>query len=116
MRYQSNPEPPPQGVRAHELAWVKLRHKAPQGDTSELIEWPIAAGSSSFESAPAEMRFAAAVAEYGMLLRHSKFAGRASFDHALRTATASLGPDLAGYRTDFLDLVRTAARLSGQRP
>jgi Ca-activated chloride channel family protein len=91
-----------------------MRSKAPQSDASQLWEWPVTAVAGAFTQASADVRFSAAVAEYGMLLRHSKFKGNASFDHALRTAAAALGPDLEGHRTGFLDLVRTAARLSGQ--
>ena len=113
LRYQTNPEPPPQNAtHSAELAWVKLRYKAPQSGTSELLEWPVGARVTPFDGAPDEVRFAAAVAEYGMLLRHSQFAGSASFSHALHTATDALGPDLNGLRTDFLDLVRTAAGLT----
>jgi Ca-activated chloride channel family protein len=59
------------------------------------------------------VRFAAAVAEYGLLLRHSKFAGSASFDHVIATANDTLGQDLDGYRADFVDLARRASNLSG---
>ncbi len=113
LRYQRNPAPAPQsGTHAGELAWVKLRYKEPQAGSSELLEWPVGSRAAAFDTAPAEVRFAAAVAEYGMLLRHSQFSGNSSFSHALRTATDSLGPDLNGLRTDFLDLVRAAATLA----
>jgi len=112
LRYGKAPAPQP-GVRTNELGWVKLRYKAPQGETSELMQWPVSAQVADFHSAPRDVRFAAAVAEYGLLLRHSKFAGNASYDHALETASNALGSDLNGNRTEFLDLVRKAARLSG---
>ena len=112
LRYGKAPAPQP-GVRTNELGWVKLRYKAPQGETSELMQWPVGAQVADFHSAPRDIRFAAAVAEYGLLLRHSKFAGNASYDHALETASNALGSDLNGNRTEFLDLVRKAARLSG---
>jgi Ca-activated chloride channel family protein len=70
---------------------------------------------ADFRSAPRDVRFAAAVAEYGLLLRHSKFAGQASFEHVIATAADALGPDLLGYRTDFVDLARKASVLSGAR-
>jgi len=117
LRYQASavPEPAVRNSRPNELGWVKLRHKAPQGDSSQLLEWPVSAQIAEFRDAPRDVRFAAAVAEYGLLLRHSKFAGNASFDHALETASNALGSDLNGNRTEFLDLVRKAARLSGVR-
>jgi Ca-activated chloride channel family protein len=113
LRYQQQKQRPASG--SSELAWVKLRHKAPQSDKSELLEWPVAANAGELRNASRDVRFAAAVAEYGLLLRHSKFAGQASFAHVLSTATDALGPDLLGHRTDFLDLVRRASQLSGER-
>jgi Ca-activated chloride channel family protein len=114
LRYQQQPRrTAPQVNHGDEFGWMKLRYKAPQGDTSELLEWALGARSVEFDKAPRDVRFAAAVAEYGMLLRHSKFAGNASFSHVIATANDSLGQDLDGYRADFLDLARRAANLSG---
>jgi Ca-activated chloride channel family protein len=111
LRYQQQGRRPAGG--SGELAWIKLRHKAPQSGRSELLEWPVTANPTELRSASRDVRFAAAVAEYGLLLRHSKFAGQASFPHVLALATDALGPDLQGHRTDFLDLVRRATALSG---
>jgi Ca-activated chloride channel family protein len=97
------------------VAWLKLRYKAPQGDRSELLQWPVNTRVEEFRSAPRDVRFAAAVAEYGILLRQSKFAGNASFDHVIAVANETMGPDLDGYRADFLDLARRAAKLAGVR-
>jgi Ca-activated chloride channel family protein len=101
--------------RSAELAWVKLRHKNPHSDTSELLEWPVNTTELPLRAAPPDVRFASAVAEYGMLLRQSKFSGNASFDHVLSTASGALGADLAGYRSEFLDLARQARDLSRSR-
>ncbi len=115
LRYQEDARNAPPS-RSGELAWVKLRHKKPQSDTSELLEWPVSSSQTEFSKAPVDTRFATAVAEYGMLLRQSKFAGNASFDHVLNTASNSLGADLSGYRAEFLDLARRARDLSRERP
>ena len=115
LRYQEQGRRPARNPRSMELGWIKLRHKAPQADKSELLEWPIAANVQDLRNVSRDVRFAAAVAEYGLLLRQSKFAANASYDHVLATATDAVGPDLAGYRTDFLDLVRKAAALSDRR-
>jgi Ca-activated chloride channel family protein len=112
LRYQEQGRRPARA--SAELAWIKLRHKAPQGDKSELLQWPVTADAVELRSVSRDVRFAAAVAEYGLLLRHSKFAGSASYEHVLAAATDAVGPDLAGYRTGFLDLVRRAASLSGE--
>jgi Ca-activated chloride channel family protein len=115
LRYQEQGRRAAPARRSAELGWIKLRHKAPQADKSQLLEWPIAANAAELRNVSRDVRFAAAVAEYGLLLRHSKFAGNASYDHVLATATDAVGPDLSGYRTDFLDLVRKAAAMSDGR-
>ncbi len=115
LRYQQQGRRPANNNRATEFGWIKLRHKAPQADKSELLQWPIAANVADLRSVSRDVRFAAAVTEFGLLLRNSKFAGDADFDHVLATATDAVGPDLTGYRTDFLDLVRKAAALSDRR-
>ena len=114
LRYQQ-PDRAARDTRSSELAWVKMRYKAPQGDRSELLEWPAASTTTDFRQAPRDVRFAAAVAEYGLLLRHSKFAGQASYDHVIATASDAVGADLQGHRTDFVDLARKASVLSGAR-
>jgi len=112
LRYQQQGRRPANA--SAELAWIKLRHKTPQSDRSELLQWPVATSPTDLRSVSRDVRFAAAVAEYGLLLRHSKFAGSASYQHVLATATNAVGPDLQGHRTDFLDLVRRAAALSSE--
>ncbi len=70
LRYQAAPAAPSgEGASfAHELMTVKLRFKEPASDTSRLIVGPVT--DSMVHSQPsAELRLAAAVAEYGMLLR-----------------------------------------------
>ncbi len=99
-------------TRSKELAWLKLRYKEPQGDRSQLLQWPVPASVSAADILPVDVRFAFAVAEYGLLLRASKFAAGASFDHVLRTARDAMGPNPDTHRTEFLVLVRHAEELS----
>jgi Ca-activated chloride channel family protein len=117
LRYQGQAQraAAPAANRRNELGWLKVRYKRPQGDRSELLEWPVSARAEEFRAMPGDVRFAVAVAEYGMLLRHSQYAFNASFDHVLATANESMGRDLDGYRADFVDLVRRAENLSGGR-
>ncbi len=60
-----------------------------------------------------DFRFAAAVAEYGMVLRGSKFKGTASFQQARHLAKRALSNDKGGHRKEFLKLIRTAEDLGG---
>jgi Ca-activated chloride channel family protein len=56
----------------------------------------------------ANFRFAAAVAEFGMLLRNSSFKQQASYKEVISMATNAIGADKEGYRKEFLQLVQSA--------
>jgi Ca-activated chloride channel family protein len=47
-----------------------------------------------------------------MILTDSEFKGSASFDRILELARGSIGSDLEGYRTEFVQLVETCKMLS----
>lgn len=102
---------PSQTTRAaasDELATMKLRYTAPDGDTSKLI-------STVLRNRPqpmgANLGFAPAVAEFGMLLRGSKLAGNASYESLLARARTFRTNDPEGYRAEFVKLVDLAAGL-----
>ena len=69
---------------------------------------------ASFRNASENFKFAAAVAEFGMLLRDSRYKGQSSFDGAAELARAATGADLRGYRAEFVRLVETAKSLSAR--
>lgn len=108
----SRPAQSQQGAGAGELLTVKLRYKEPGGDVSRPLNVGVPDSAASFRNASADFKFAAAVAEFGMLLRGSRYKGASSFDGALELARASAGADLRGHRTEFVNLVETARRLS----
>ncbi len=67
---------------ACEKEWltISLRYKKPAGHVSTLLEYPV--GYESYQNKPSEdFRFAAAVAEFGLLASHSAFSGNASLGH-----------------------------------
>ena len=103
------------GPASSELLTVKLRYKEPTGDTSTLREFPLEDTGTTFENASTNLRFAAAVAEFGMLLRESAHRGEASLAHVTATAAGALGTDPGGLRAEFLDLVREAGALLPHR-
>jgi Ca-activated chloride channel family protein len=90
-----------------ELMLVKLRYKSPLGDRSRLITRPVSADAGTDRRD--DLRFAAAVAAFGMLLRESPYAGSADFDMVLDLAEDGAN-DLFGYRQEFVHLVRSAER------
>jgi len=103
----------PKAFRSGELLTVKLRYKDPDGDKSKLIVYPLINRSIQFAKASNNFKFAAAVAQFGMLLRDSKFKGSASLDAVLEIAKEAKGLDSHGYRAEFINLVEVS-KLLGQ--
>jgi Ca-activated chloride channel homolog len=101
----------------NEYAFVKIRYKLPKSDVSTLISTPVDRSSehTRFEEAPTEARFATSVAAFGEILRGGRYVGSFAYDDVLRIASAARGEDTFGYRTEFLQLVRSAKTASGMR-
>ncbi len=78
---------------------------------SKLLTQGLLDRGNSIENATDNLRFASAVAEFGMLLRDSRYKGSANFNNVSSLAGNSMGSDLKSYRSDFLDLIRKANRL-----
>jgi Ca-activated chloride channel family protein len=51
-----------------------------------------------------DFQFQAAVAEFGLLLRHSDHRGKADLGHVIAAAREALGRDPEGYRAEFVRL------------
>jgi len=107
LKYQT-PSTTASRASADELLTVKLRYKAPDGDESRLISTTIA---SAPQAMTANLGFASAVAEMGMLLGGSKSAGSASFESAAARARKFRQDDPDGYRAEFIKLTELAAGL-----
>lgn len=101
--------PSPQA--SNELMTIKLRYKQPDADKSSLIEQTLIDQGRSFAQATTDFRFAASVASFGMLLRHSPHRGNGTLDAVAEIAESALGPDKSGYRAEFVGLVRSAKEL-----
>ncbi|MEN8195193.1 MAG: VWA domain-containing protein [Pseudomonadota bacterium] len=100
-----------------EIALFRLRYKLPGESTSTLMEQPIMAEARvSFDAAPAEARFATAVAGFGQLLRGAVNVDAFSHDDVLSIAQAAKGEDRFGYRSEFLQLVRLAKSANAMEP
>jgi len=97
-----------------EMLTVKLRYKEPAGDTSKLIERPFVDTGALFANAAADLKFAAAVAEFGMVLRDSQYKGDGSSGSVAQWAEEGRAADPDGYRAGFLTLVRKARELKAQ--
>jgi Ca-activated chloride channel family protein len=108
LKYQ-DAHRPSASAGSGELLTVKLRYKDPDGDQSRLQSVAVAAAPA--DSPSADLRFASAVAAFGMLLRDSEHKGSATWETVRELASASRGEDREGYRAELLQLVATAASI-----
>lgn len=90
-----------------ELAFLRLRWKAPGADDSRLLEQPIA----DVVAPDPEAAFAAAIAGFGEVLRGDGRTGTWTLQQARDLAAANTGPDPYGYRREAVALIDLAARL-----
>ncbi|MDQ3281955.1 MAG: von Willebrand factor type A domain-containing protein [Acidobacteriota bacterium] len=93
---------------------VRLRYKEPRGTRSIPLRADIVdEGRGAYDASP-DMQFAAAVAQFGMLLRNSPYKGDASWEDVLHLANIARGADLDREREEFATLALAASRLSSK--
>ena len=93
-----------------ELLTVSLRYKAPNGNKSTLLTYPVESGSYTRELSE-NLSFAAAVAEFGMVLRDSEYKGNATYDTVLALAEPCIHAHTDDYKKEFLQLAEKAKQL-----
>jgi Ca-activated chloride channel family protein len=111
LRYQT-PRDVASGGSSNEMLFVKLRYKEPDGATSKLMSRAVMDAVTSKNS---DFAFASAVAEFGLLLRDSKYRSGASYESVRELANASVSDDPDGLRREFVSLVDKAAKLGDRR-
>ena len=99
----------------NELATIRFRYKNPDGETSREIVKKIPATMVAIRNAGENIRFAAAVAEWGMILRDSEYKGSANYAQVKKLALKAKGSDIHGYRAQFIRLVEMAELLDKRR-
>ncbi len=114
LKYQSNNSEPKMLIDNNEVMTIKFRYKEPKDSTSKLLSHIVYNNKLPFSSASENCRFACSVAQFGMLLRDSKFKGDASFKNVIAQAKESKGTDDEGYRAEFIKLVEMAELLGKQ--
>ncbi len=93
------------------VATLRVRYKDPGATKSQEVDKAIRDDGRSFYEATPDTQFAAAVAEFGMLLRGSQHRGSASWDDLTSLARTLRGEDLAGDREELLRLLDTSRTL-----
>ncbi len=116
LKYQKDVEPLSKTKYNDEIMTVKLRYKAPDGDVSKLIEHPVKDEQIAIAKTSDNFRFAAAVAQFGLLLRDSEFKSEASYASVISLAKKAKGNDDEGYRSEFIRLVENAKLLAKTKP
>ena len=97
-------------VNIDEWLTVKMRYKQPTGDASkEQAAMLTGSGTGAMSE---DFRFAAAVAEFGLVLRESTHKANANLDAVIERASGALGHDPHGHRAEFVELVRKAKGLT----
>jgi Ca-activated chloride channel family protein len=104
LRYQVPPTVAPRANAAkNELMFVRMRYKTPGENTSKQVTQAVL--DTRRGSASTDIRFAASVAAFGMVLRNSEHKGTATLRSALEMGAAAQGSDKGGYRAEFVSML-----------
>jgi Ca-activated chloride channel family protein len=95
-------------AKSKELLTLKLRYKEPDASRSNMITRVVL---DDPQVQTPDFRFASAVAEFGLLLRESKYRKNASYLDVIETVRQTLGEDQDGLRRELIDLVRKASTM-----
>lgn len=101
------------GIGDDELAMVKLRFKKPREQRSTLLQQAITTQTMDDDgpNGSIDLRFAAAVAAFGEILRGGENLQHFGYPDVLALARGAKGKDVQGYRAEFIRLVELARAL-----
>lgn len=116
LRYGASSKAEADAKPSGELAFLKIRYKQPDSDTSKLITTPVTEGNAvtTLQQAGQDVRFSVAVAAFGQKLRGTDAVSAYPYGSILDLASGAKGEDAYGYRAEFLNLVRLAKSLGGE--
>lgn len=111
LKYQRNQSVVTPDLKA-EMLTVKLRYKKPNEEVSTKVSIGVQGKMVSLTNSSNNFRFAAAVAQFGLLLGQSEYKGQSSYQSVLALARKARGDDPHGYRSEFVGLVELARDLA----
>ena len=113
FRYQ-DAEAEPGTAFDGELAFLKIRYKLPDAESSKLITRSVTVADTfeTVDATPRDVRFAAAVAAFGELLGGGRYTGDYGYEDVVALAQGARGEDPFGYRNEFVRLVRLAQSIA----
>lgn len=97
---------------AKSLVELRLRYKLPDSTESKLIVHEVDNRALGFEVASQDLRFATAVAGFGLLLKDSSHKGSLNWSRLQEMAHRAVAGHGSPQRQEFLELVGMAQRLS----
>ncbi len=104
-------------AKSNEMAFVRLRYKRPEQDTSRLIEQPVRASSAvPFAQASDALRLTAAVAAFGQKLKGGTYTGDFGYEQIAALAKSARAADDSESVGEFVKLVGLAQSLSASTP
>ena len=111
LRYQSQ-ELNEKG-KGNELGFLKIRYKDPKVKDPKSVEItePLVFNKKALKETSTDYRFAASVAEFGILLRDNSNKANATYDQVIELAEGAIGKDPEGYRKEFVRLVKSVKML-----
>ncbi len=109
-RYQT-PSEPTAAANSNELLIVKVRYKQPEADQSSLLEFPLQKSEGKIQAADTDFQWAAAIAQFCMLLRNSEHKGNTTWEGLLEVATSLAQESNDPYRLQAVELMRAAKQL-----
>jgi Domain of unknown function (DUF3520)/von Willebrand factor len=100
------------GEASESLLTAKLQLDTRGNDAAVgLIQRAVTDTGFDFAVASGDLKFAAAVAEFGMILRDSEYKGSGTLQQVIEWAQQGIGADVNGNRADFIELVRKTQAL-----
>lgn len=95
----------------NELLTVKFRYKKPDGNKSKEIIHVVKNEVKELNNASEDMRFALAVASFGLKLRKSQYLNNFAFNDIIKLANNAVTNDKDGYKKEFIRLVKMAKEM-----
>lgn len=102
---------PAAGEAPLSLGVLRVRYKKPAEEQSALLEFPLLDEGKGSAEASADWKLASAAAAYGLVLRDSKYRGKADFGLVLALAREAAKAAPSDRRLEFAGLVEKAAAL-----
>lgn len=105
LKYQSNPN---QGKYVdQEFATIKLRYKKPDGDKSRKIVTTLMPNNIKINDAPDYVKFAASIAQFGLILRKSDYLNDNKMDQMIQLAKSAKTNDDEGYKAECIRIMKS---------